>query len=290
LPLPFHPPATINARWLSYRPTVWGWWALMTALLLAACAAPQSLLDQPVQPAGAAGFSPVAPVAVTAVRTHTPFAPVSPTARPVDLLERRSLSRELAPASSTFQTLPNSTQVTKDRPAAATLRTPTTTTRITTAATWTSTASPAPALLSTLPGQPAAPFHLTALNHPGFETISLDSLQGQPVLLSFFATWCTSCRQEIPLFRSASARYNDRVQFILVNMGEPASKVRQYIQELQLPFPVLLDPDYTLERPYQVRGLPTSYFLDPQGRIVDQYLGVMTEKALNQRLDRLLGQ
>lgn len=246
------------------------------------------MLDQPVQPAGAAGVGEVASVATTAVQTNTPFVPLSPTTWPVAIATRRSLNRDLSRGAPKHRATPDPVQDTIDPPSAS--KPASTATRIVVDLTQASTISPAPTWVSTLPGQPAAPFQLAALNAPGVETFSLDSLQGRPVLLSFFATWCTSCRQEMPLFREAFARYHDRVQFILIDLGEHAPRVKQYIRDFQLPFPVLLDPKYTLERPYRVRGLPTSYFLDPHGRIVDQYLGVMTEKALQQRLDRLLGQ
>jgi thiol-disulfide isomerase/thioredoxin len=153
----------------------------------------------------------------------------------------------------------------------------------------TATVTAAPAPSATLPGYPAAGFNLAALNAGGVEQISLESLKGKPLVLNFFATWCSPCRQEIPLLARAYTQNQERVEFVAIDLGEPAATVKKFIQTQQITYPVLLDPEHATERLYRVRGIPTTYFLDADGRIVDQHLGVLTEKTLQQYLNKLTG-
>jgi thiol-disulfide isomerase/thioredoxin len=142
---------------------------------------------------------------------------------------------------------------------------------------------------ATLPGYAAASFDLAALNADGAERISLENLHGRPVVLNFFATWCSPCRQEIPLLSRLYTQNKDRVHFVAIALGESAPTVKQFIQAMRITYPVLLDSQRTTERAYRIRGIPTTYFLDTNGRIVDQHLGVLTEEALQKYLNELTG-
>jgi thiol-disulfide isomerase/thioredoxin len=159
---------------------------------------------------------------------------------------------------------------------------------VTLPATSTSPATSTLQATSTLPGYAAADFDLAALN-AGVEKISLESLKGRPVVLNFFATWCTTCRQEIPRLAHAYTQNEGKIHFIAIDLGDSLPGVKKFIREMGIPYPVLLDHQRASERSYQIRGIPTTYFLDSNGRIVDMYLGVIPEKILKQRLNQLIG-
>jgi thiol-disulfide isomerase/thioredoxin len=152
-------------------------------------------------------------------------------------------------------------------------------------------ASPtAPQPIATLPGWPAAPFELPVINVPGVETISLESLKGKSTMLGYFTTWCTTCRTELPVVAKIYEQMKDQVQFVYINGGESEPVVSKFIQEMGVNFPVILDYNTSVSHAYRVQVLPTSFFIDSNGRIVNYYLGAMTEDVLLDRLSKIIDQ
>lgn len=149
---------------------------------------------------------------------------------------------------------------------------------------------PTPFPTSQLPEIELAPdFALPALSG---ETVRLSDFSGQPVLVNFWATWCGPCRYEMPeLVRIYEAYYSEGLMILAVNMtfqDEPDT-VRQFANEFSLPYPVLLDEDgeVTNER-YNVLGVPTSFFIKPDGTISAQYIGAMSGEQLDTYVEGLL--
>lgn len=107
---------------------------------------------------------------------------------------------------------------------------------------------------------------------------------GQPTVVVLWASWCGVCRQEWPLWRRAATRHPN-VRFIHVNQGEDTATVERAIQEWGLPAtPVRLDPGSSLGRVLGTHGLPTTLFLDVQGRRVHVHPGLLTSAGLNVRI------
>lgn len=115
-------------------------------------------------------------------------------------------------------------------------------------------------------------------------TVTLRNVQGQPfsfqdfrgkvVLLNFWATWCVPCRQEMPAMEQLYEAYRDRgLVVVAVNFRESTREVRSFIEELRLTFPMALDGDGVLSRRLAVRGLPVTYLLDREGRILWKAIG-----------------
>lgn len=110
--------------------------------------------------------------------------------------------------------------------------------------------------------------------------ISLDTMRGQPVLVHFWATWCAVCKREQGSIASLSADYP--VISIVTQSGGPAG-VARYLSQYHLDFPVLIDQDGKIAAQYGVRVLPTSFFVDSEGRIRFVETGYTSEIGLRVR-------
>jgi thiol-disulfide isomerase/thioredoxin len=140
-------------------------------------------------------------------------------------------------------------------------------------------AVPAPSV-----GLPAPYFELGTLDGG---TASTSELLGRPVLINFWATWCAPCRLEMPLFQELYEADPDGLAILAVNYAEQPGIVRQYVDELGLTFPILMDVDSEVQRLYHVRGYPTTLLIDTEGIIQVYHVGLMTEKQLSNYLKNL---
>lgn len=133
-----------------------------------------------------------------------------------------------------------------------------------------------------LRGAQAPDFELTGVDGRSHR---LSALIGQPVLINFWATWCEPCRLEMPAIQARYQRYaDDGLQVLAVDFDEPKSDVAAFGDGLGLTFPLLLDPGGRVQTLYQVRGYPTSYFVDRTGKVEVVQIGVMTEGVLDGNL------
>jgi peroxiredoxin len=105
--------------------------------------------------------------------------------------------------------------------------------------------------------------------------VRLSDHRGHVVLLNFWATWCPPCRAEMPSMETLYQAYRDRGLVILAISGDRTGRdvVESFVQELDLNFPILLDPNGEVFGQYGVRGLPASFLLDRRGRIVSAEAG-----------------
>jgi peroxiredoxin len=132
------------------------------------------------------------------------------------------------------------------------------------------------------PGQLAPNFTLQFAD--GRKT-QLSDWQGQPVVLNFWATWCAPCREEMPEFVAAYDRYQDDGLVIVgVNAQESASQAAGFMGDFGMAFPVALDTRGDVQQLYNVRGLPTTVFIDREGRIVERWAGLLSAAALEELL------
>lgn len=136
---------------------------------------------------------------------------------------------------------------------------------------------PAPAV-----GHPAPDFTLVDV---AGEPVTLTALRGQPVVLNFWATWCPPCRAELPELQAASERLRGQVAIIGVNQVEAAERVRSFAADLALTFTMPLDERGQVSRAYNVRSLPTTFFIDRNGVIRRIQSGALTEATLAQALE-----
>jgi peroxiredoxin len=144
------------------------------------------------------------------------------------------------------------------------------------------TSTPAPVPVA---GAPAPDFTLTDLD--GNE-VRLSDLHGKVVLVNFWATWCGPCRLEMPAIEAEyQARKAQGLTVLAVDLDEPVEDVADFVAELALSFPVLLDPGAQVFDLYRIRGYPTSFFIGRDGTIARQHVGYMNADQLAAYLDQL---
>jgi len=99
---------------------------------------------------------------------------------------------------------------------------------------------------------------------------SLDSFRGQVVVLNFWATWCAPCRVEMPSFEKLYRRYrSEGVAVLAVTLDKNAGpKIKSFVDEYELSFPILLDEEGEVERLYPSMTIPFTYVIDREGRVV----------------------
>ena len=137
-----------------------------------------------------------------------------------------------------------------------------------------------------LRGQAAPPFELRQLNGAG--KVSLASLRGKPVVLNFWASWCKPCASEHPVLEWGSRQYGSRVQFIGMVFEDTESEAKGFLASHGGSFPQLFDPDSRVAVEYGAAGVPETYFISPDGMIVDKYVGPISADALSERVAQLL--
>ena len=130
-------------------------------------------------------------------------------------------------------------------------------------------------------GSAAPDFELESLSG---SKVRLSDLRGKPVIVNFWATWCAPCVLEMPNFQKFYENYPDAFELLAVNSGEPVNTVENYIKNMGITFPVLLDPQDQVHELYPFRGYPTSYIIDKEGKVRFQHIGIMDEKQLDHYL------
>jgi len=100
------------------------------------------------------------------------------------------------------------------------------------------------------------------------------SSKGNITLLNFWATWCPPCKEEIPTIQKLHEIMNgEKFEIMAIDLGEPPSTVKSFVNQNKLSFPVYLDPKNSLASLYASRGIPTTYILDKKGAFIAAIIG-----------------
>ncbi|MBS1886726.1 MAG: TlpA family protein disulfide reductase [Actinobacteria bacterium] len=134
---------------------------------------------------------------------------------------------------------------------------------------------------STESGRAAPPLPSKALRGPA---VNLAALRGKPALVDFFASWCGPCAEEAPTLRRLSAAMAGRATVVAVDWDDAGGPARAFVRRNAWTFPVLADTTGAAGESYGLVGLPTSFVLDPQGRIVATFRGPQSEAKLRRAL------
>jgi cytochrome c biogenesis protein CcmG, thiol:disulfide interchange protein DsbE len=128
---------------------------------------------------------------------------------------------------------------------------------------------------------PAAPaFSLPLLGQSG-QKVSLTDYAGRPLIVNFFASWCTPCQQETPLLARFYRTEHSQVAIVGLDENDVLGSATSFTKKEGVGYPVGFDPEDTAASAYGVAGLPQTFFLDARHRIVDRVFGAVTLAAIN---------
>jgi len=139
-------------------------------------------------------------------------------------------------------------------------------------------------------GEKAAPFKLTDLSG---DSVSMAQLHGKVVFLNIWATWCAPCREEMPSMERLYERLHDNKDFVMLAVSQDTSsrdEVMAYVKKHGYHFDVLLDPKNAVAEAYNVSGVPETFIIDREGRIVAHHSGAFdwSQPAIRDALEELL--
>ncbi len=117
------------------------------------------------------------------------------------------------------------------------------------------------------------------------KTWTLKQLHGKVVLVNFWATWCPPCRKEMPDLETLYERFKDQGLVILSISDEEAGKVKPFIAERKIQYPVLLDAG-KVHKLFAVEGIPKSFVYDREGKLVAQSIDMRTQQQFLEMLGR----
>jgi len=137
-------------------------------------------------------------------------------------------------------------------------------------------------------GFKAPPFTLKALDG---ESYSIPHSTGKPVIVNFWASWCGPCRLEAPELVKLYDKYKGKLEIYAVNMTtqDTAEDARAFADAFGFMFPVLLDDDEKnpVSNRYRVQAIPTTFFVDKNGLIVDKVTGLTDPQTLESKFKSL---
>jgi peroxiredoxin len=130
-------------------------------------------------------------------------------------------------------------------------------------------------------GHKAPQFQLVSIQG---ESMKLTDFDGKLIVLNFWATWCGPCKTEMPALNQFSQQSED-ITVIGINMtGNESSKtaVMQFVKEYEISFPILLDHSGSVFEKYRILSLPSTFFINEDGMIVEYHTGPLTEEYLRE--------
>lgn len=124
------------------------------------------------------------------------------------------------------------------------------------------------------------------------KTYTLSELKGSAVLINLWATWCPPCRAEMPAIEKMVREYKDQGLIVLavdMTYQDDPTAIQPFVQKYNLTFPILLDEKAIVGPAYQLRSLPSSYFINRSGIINEVIIGgPMAEALLRTRIEQIL--
>ena len=134
--------------------------------------------------------------------------------------------------------------------------------------------------------EPAPDFNMTLFEGGDFQ---LSAQKGKVVVINFFASWCVSCGEETPVIEKLSHAYTPQtVVFLAIAVDDTEKKAKALMKKMGLTIPAGLDKTGKIKDAYGIYGMPTTFFIDKNGKVSYFHAGVVTEELLKHEIDKLL--
>jgi thiol-disulfide isomerase/thioredoxin len=137
-------------------------------------------------------------------------------------------------------------------------------------------------------GQVAPDFALKTLDG---KTLRLSDLKGKAVLLNFWATWCSPCKIEMPWFVDLQKQYGpEGLQIVGVALQSDPPDIKKFTEQIGVNYPILLGTDDVGNLYGGIQGLPTTFYVGRDGKLVTRYFGLVSHKEIEQSIQAALKQ
>jgi cytochrome c biogenesis protein CcmG/thiol:disulfide interchange protein DsbE len=137
-------------------------------------------------------------------------------------------------------------------------------------------------------GKSATPFTLENLR-PGQPPLSLQGLRGKPVVVNFWASWCGPCRREMPAFEATHESLGDKVTFVGIDNKDFRDSALEFLEKTGVRYASGFDPHGNVAANYGVIGLPVTFFISEDGRVLESTTGEINRDELKETISRLYG-
>lgn len=136
-------------------------------------------------------------------------------------------------------------------------------------------------------GSVAPNFTLPTIKGPD---ISLSQAKGKPLVINFWNSWCPPCKEETPVLAKLYRKYKGKFQLYGINetSNDTIAAVKLFMGNFPVNYPVLLDESGYVGRKYRIRGMPTTYLIDRNGKIMDVIVGYQGKNILRKKILALL--
>jgi thiol-disulfide isomerase/thioredoxin len=114
------------------------------------------------------------------------------------------------------------------------------------------------------------------------EPVSLSDFRGQVVLVNFWATWCSPCKEEMPVLDAYYRQYQPQGFLLLgINVSDRPEEATAFVKQQGYSYPILFDPPGNVLIDLGIQGLPASLLVDREGGLVTRWLGPLTAEMLD---------
>ena len=127
--------------------------------------------------------------------------------------------------------------------------------------------------------QGASPAPYFSLKDINGKTVTLEDFKGKPFILVFWATWCPTCRKEIPLLNKLAQEGH---MVVAITLNRDRKQVKRFVEEHHIIYPVLMGT-YQVTIDYgNIRFIPTAFFINAKGYIVEKFVGMLPEEKVKE--------
>lgn len=117
----------------------------------------------------------------------------------------------------------------------------------------------------------------------------LGDQKGKAVVINFFASWCVSCGEETPILEKVAHQYSPQeVAFLAIAVDDTEKKAKEFLQKNGLTIPAGLDKTGKIKDDYGLYGMPTTFFIDRNGKVNYLHAGTVTEDLMKHEIGKLL--